>query len=39
MATEPQLAGADSIRGLTDQDAIFRAFDSYPWTKDTAFMV
>ncbi|KAJ2972878.1 hypothetical protein NQ176_g6908 [Zarea fungicola] len=38
MAAEQHLSGAESIRSLTDQDAIFRAFDSYPWTKDTAFM-
>jgi hypothetical protein len=33
------LAGADSIRALKDDNAIFTAFDSYPWTKDKMFMV
>ncbi|TQV97599.1 hypothetical protein V2A60_006660 [Cordyceps javanica] len=37
MAAE-QLSGVQGIRSLTDQDAVFRAFDSYPWTKDKAFM-
>ncbi|KAM3513697.1 hypothetical protein MY11210_002606 [Beauveria gryllotalpidicola] len=37
MAAE-HLSGARGIRSLTDQDAVFRAFDSYPWTKDKAFM-
>ncbi|KAK3191335.1 hypothetical protein K4F52_002545 [Lecanicillium sp. MT-2017a] len=32
------VSGAEAIRSLTDQDAIFRAFDSYPWTKDKTFM-
>ncbi|TFB05458.1 hypothetical protein CCMA1212_003002 [Trichoderma ghanense] len=37
---EPQepFPGADGIRSLKDQDSIFRAFDSYPWTKDAAFL-
>ncbi|KAJ4859061.1 hypothetical protein T069G_07328 [Trichoderma breve] len=37
---EPQepYPGADRIRSLTDQDAIFNAFDAYPWTKDSAFL-
>ncbi|KFH41610.1 hypothetical protein ACRE_076750 [Hapsidospora chrysogenum ATCC 11550] len=39
MSTDPQaLAGADRIRSLKDEDAIFQAFDSYPWRKDKAFM-
>ena len=38
MAAE-QLSGTHGIRSLTDNDAVFRAFDSYPWTKDKAFMV
>lgn len=33
------LAGADRIRALKDDDAIFTAFDTYPWTKDKNFMV
>ncbi|OAA52382.1 hypothetical protein BBO_00223 [Beauveria brongniartii RCEF 3172] len=37
MAAE-HLSGVGGIRSLTDQDAVFRAFDSYPWTKDKAFM-
>ncbi|KAJ6783712.1 hypothetical protein PWT90_05462 [Aphanocladium album] len=36
--TAEQLSGTQGIRSLTDQDAVFRAFDSYPWTKDKAFM-
>ncbi|KAK5997125.1 hypothetical protein PT974_02478 [Cladobotryum mycophilum] len=32
------LSGADRIRSLRDQDAVYRAFDAYPWTKDTAFL-
>ncbi|KAM0427030.1 hypothetical protein ACHAPT_007928 [Fusarium lateritium] len=32
------LAGADSIRALQDDNAIFSAFDSYPWAKDKMFM-
>ncbi|KAL7795275.1 hypothetical protein V8C37DRAFT_375035 [Trichoderma ceciliae] len=37
---EPQqpFPGADRIRSLTDQDSIFKAFDAYPWTKDSAFL-
>ncbi|KAL6871171.1 hypothetical protein J3F83DRAFT_644282 [Trichoderma novae-zelandiae] len=37
---EPQepFPGAAAIRSLTDQDSIFNAFDSYPWTKDAAFL-
>ncbi|UKZ80548.1 hypothetical protein TrVFT333_008309 [Trichoderma virens FT-333] len=37
---EPQepYPGADRIRSLTDQDAVFKAFDAYPWTKDAAFL-
>lgn len=36
---QPPFPGADRIRSLTDQDSIFRAFDAYPWTKDSAFLV
>ncbi|GKU00001.1 hypothetical protein FLAG1_03085 [Fusarium langsethiae] len=32
------LSGADRIRALKDDDAIFTAFDTYPWTKDKSFM-
>ncbi|KAK0386470.1 hypothetical protein NLU13_6305 [Sarocladium strictum] len=32
------LAGADRIRSLQDEDAVFQAFDSYPWKKDPMFM-
>ncbi|KAH6610245.1 hypothetical protein Trco_000265, partial [Trichoderma cornu-damae] len=37
---EPQepFPGADRIRSLTDQDSVFKAFDAYPWTKDSAFL-
>ncbi|EGX93202.1 hypothetical protein CCM_04574 [Cordyceps militaris CM01] len=37
MAAE-QLSGAQGIRSLTNHDAVFHAFDSYPWTKDKAFL-
>jgi hypothetical protein len=33
------LTGADRIRALKDETAIFTAFDTYPWTKDKNFMV
>jgi hypothetical protein len=33
------LTGADRIRALKDDDAIFTAFDTYPWSKDKNFMV
>lgn len=36
---QPQVSGADGIRSLTDEDAVFGAFDSYPWLKDKTFMV
>ncbi|OAA35686.1 hypothetical protein NOR_07877 [Metarhizium rileyi] len=36
--SEPSLPGADRIRSLKDEDAVFQAFDSYPWTKDTMFL-
>lgn len=39
MAQPASLSGTDGIRSLKDNDAVFRAFDSYPWTKDTTFMV
>jgi hypothetical protein len=32
------LSGSDSIRSLKNDDAIYRAFDAYPWKKDPAFM-
>ncbi|CAI6096947.1 hypothetical protein V2G26_016135 [Clonostachys chloroleuca] len=36
MSLPPQ--AVERIRSLTDQDAIFHAFDSYPWAKDKTFM-
>lgn len=36
---QPAGSAADSIRSLKDDDAVFRAFDSYPWVKDKSFMV
>lgn len=39
MAEPTSVTGADGIRSLKDDDAVFRAFDSYPWTKDKTFMV
>ncbi|PHH65189.1 hypothetical protein CDD81_3320 [Ophiocordyceps australis] len=38
MAQADSLSGAHRIRSLTDNDAIYHAFDAYPWTKDTAFL-
>ncbi|PTB43372.1 hypothetical protein M441DRAFT_136177 [Trichoderma asperellum CBS 433.97] len=35
---QPPFPGADRIRSLTDQDSIFKAFDAYPWTKDSEFL-
>lgn len=35
----PSLTGTGRIRSLKNQDAIFQAFDSYPWKKDKTFMV
>ncbi|KAF4344044.1 hypothetical protein FBEOM_2020 [Fusarium beomiforme] len=32
------LMGADRIRALKDENAIFTAFDTYPWAKDKNFM-
>ncbi|KAH7015301.1 hypothetical protein EDB80DRAFT_864715 [Ilyonectria destructans] len=32
------LSGADRIRALKDEGAVFEAFDAYPWTKDKMFM-
>ncbi|KAF5006119.1 hypothetical protein FDECE_7491 [Fusarium decemcellulare] len=37
-SSQRPLAGADNIRALKDNDAIFTAFDTYPWTKDKMFM-
>jgi hypothetical protein len=33
------LTAADRIRSLSGDDAVFGAFDSYPWKKDKTFMV
>lgn len=35
----PPLPGADRIRAIQDADGKFKAFDSYPWAKDSNFMV
>ncbi|KAK2605910.1 hypothetical protein QQS21_003636 [Conoideocrella luteorostrata] len=32
------LSGAERIRSLQDEDAVFQAFDAYPWTKDKTFL-
>ncbi|KFA66623.1 hypothetical protein S40285_03073 [Stachybotrys chlorohalonatus IBT 40285] len=32
------LSGAEAIRLLKEDDAVFRAFDAYPWTKDNMFL-
>ncbi|CVK86845.1 uncharacterized protein FMAN_05901 [Fusarium mangiferae] len=37
-SAQGSLAGADRIRALKDETAIFTAFDTYPWTKDKNFM-
>ncbi|WYZ36555.1 hypothetical protein EsH8_II_000061 [Colletotrichum jinshuiense] len=31
------LSGAERIRAITDEDGMFKAFDSYPWHKDKMF--
>jgi len=33
------LPGAERIRALRGDDAVFKAFDGYPWRKDAMFMV
>ncbi|ROT43524.1 hypothetical protein SODALDRAFT_327729 [Sodiomyces alkalinus F11] len=35
--TQP-MPGAERIRAIQDQDGMYQAFDSYPWTKDKTFM-
>ncbi|KAH7177765.1 hypothetical protein DER46DRAFT_589528 [Fusarium sp. MPI-SDFR-AT-0072] len=37
-SAQRSLTGADRIRALKDETAIFTAFDTYPWTKDKNFM-
>ncbi|KAJ0167297.1 hypothetical protein CTA2_3362, partial [Colletotrichum tanaceti] len=40
-AFEPTMAtvsGAERIRAITDEDGMFKAFDTYPWKRDKAFM-
>ncbi|KAK2032300.1 hypothetical protein LX32DRAFT_636443 [Colletotrichum zoysiae] len=32
------LSGAERIRAITDEDGMFKAFDTYPWKKDKAFL-
>ncbi|KAK7417130.1 hypothetical protein QQX98_004733 [Neonectria punicea] len=32
------ISGADRIRALKEDDAVFQAFDAYPWKKDKMFM-
>ncbi|KAM0343707.1 hypothetical protein ACHAPU_008298 [Fusarium lateritium] len=36
--TSSSLSGAERIRALKDDNAVFTAFDTYPWTKDKNFM-
>ncbi|PHH77541.1 hypothetical protein CDD82_3465 [Ophiocordyceps australis] len=38
MAQADSLSGAHRIRSLIHDDAIYHAFDAYPWSKDTAFL-
>ncbi|OLN91960.1 hypothetical protein CCHL11_01502 [Colletotrichum chlorophyti] len=33
------LSGAERIRAITDEDGMFKAFDSYPWKSDKMFIV
>lgn len=33
------LSGAERIRAITDEDGMFKAFDTYPWKKDKMFLV
>ncbi|KAH7321191.1 hypothetical protein B0I35DRAFT_477703 [Stachybotrys elegans] len=35
--TPASASGADAIRSLKNDDAIFQAFDGYPWKKDPMF--
>ncbi|KAJ2902350.1 hypothetical protein MKZ38_000667 [Zalerion maritima] len=37
-STAKPISGAERIRALTDTDEKFKAFDSYPWTKDQTFL-
>ncbi|CCT67267.1 uncharacterized protein FFB20_13627 [Fusarium fujikuroi] len=37
-SAQGSLTGADRIRALKEETAIFTAFDTYPWTKDKSFM-
>ncbi|KAF5618305.1 uncharacterized protein FTJAE_12236 [Fusarium tjaetaba] len=37
-SAQGSLTGADRIRALKDETAIFTAFDTYPWSKDKNFM-
>ncbi|KAJ0311681.1 hypothetical protein Brms1b_008127 [Colletotrichum noveboracense] len=32
------LSGAERIRAITDEDGMFKAFDTYPWKKDKMFL-
>ncbi|CCF37956.1 hypothetical protein CH063_01804 [Colletotrichum higginsianum] len=32
------LSGVERIRAITDEDGMFKAFDTYPWNRDKAFM-
>jgi hypothetical protein len=33
------LPGAEHIRSLESEDAVYTAFDAYPWKKDKMFIV
>lgn len=33
------LSGAERIRAITDEDGMFKAFDTYPWKRDKMFTV
>ncbi|KAF4984671.1 hypothetical protein FZEAL_187 [Fusarium zealandicum] len=37
-SSQRPLSGADRIRALQDDNAVFTAFDTYPWKKDKMFM-
>ncbi|KAF4441905.1 hypothetical protein F53441_11865 [Fusarium austroafricanum] len=37
-SSQGSLTGADRIRALKDENAVFTAFDTYPWKKDKNFM-
>jgi hypothetical protein len=35
----PAIPGSERIRAIKEEDAMYNAFDAYPWTKDNMFLV